>query len=111
MLLTAKLNETAQIMLWEKILHTCERVQNSMSTTGSKKSLFEIIYREKPNIIGPLLEFGRIAYITKREKIKRHTKDKIYKSIMVGYTDNHTRVTYKMYNSEKIITRSYIKWD
>ena len=50
-------------------------------------------------IAGSLSDFGRIAYVTKREKIKKHIRDKTYKVIMVGYADNHTRDTYKFYNT------------
>ena len=36
----------------------------------------------------------------KREKIIRHMKNKTYKSKMVGYSDNHTRDTNKLYNPD-----------
>ena len=32
---------------------------------------FEIFYGEKPKIIGYFSEFGRIAYVTKKENIKK----------------------------------------
>ena len=48
MLLNAKLNDTAQKMLWEETVHTCEHVRNSMATTGSTTSPFEIFYGENP---------------------------------------------------------------
>ena len=41
---------------------------------------------ENPNIIGSFSEFGRIAYVTKSEKIRGKMKDNIFKVIMVGYT-------------------------
>ena len=41
MLLIAKLNYTSHKMLWSEALHMCERVRNSMATTGSMKSPFE----------------------------------------------------------------------
>ena len=37
-LLNAKLNDTAQNILWEEAVHTCKRVRNSMATTGSTTS-------------------------------------------------------------------------
>ena len=52
MLLNMKLNDTAQKIMWEETVHTCERVRNSIKTTGCTKSPFEIFYREKPNIVG-----------------------------------------------------------
>ena len=42
MMLNAKLNDTAQKILWEEDIHMCKRVRNSMATTGSTKTTFEI---------------------------------------------------------------------
>ena len=98
MLLSAKLNETAHKILWEEAVHTCERVRNIMATTGSSTSPFKKIYGEKTKIIGLFSEFGRIRYVTKREKFKKQMTDKKIKAIMVGCAKNHTRETYKLYN-------------
>ena len=38
--------------MWTEAVNTCERVRNSMVTTGSTTGLFGNIYGEKPNIIG-----------------------------------------------------------
>ena len=51
MLLNAKINDTAQKMLWAETVHTCECIRNSMATMGSTKSPFEKIYGEKPKIV------------------------------------------------------------
>ena len=40
-MLNAKLNDTAQKMLWSEAVHMCKHVRNSMDTTGSTTSLFE----------------------------------------------------------------------
>ena len=84
-----------------------------MATTGSTKSLFENFYEEKLNIIVSFSEFGRITYVTKREKIKKKTKNKTYKAIMVRYEDSRTRDTYKLYNPEtkRVIMKRDIKWE
>ena len=39
-------------------------------------------------------------------------KDEMYKAIMVGYSKNHTRDTYKLYNPEtkRVIMSRDIKW-
>ena len=59
----------------------------------------ENLYVEKTKITGSLSYFGRIAYVTKREKIKKQIMDKTYKVTMVGYAENHTRDIYKFYNT------------
>ena len=89
MLLNAKLNDTAEKMLWEEAVHTYKLVRNSMAAMGSTTSPFEDFYGGKPKIIGSLSEFGHIVYITKREKFKKKITDKIFKAILVGYADNH----------------------
>ena len=40
-------------------------------------------------------------------------KDRTYKSIMVGYADNHTRDKYEFYNpyTKKVVMTRDIKWD
>ena len=45
MLMNAKLNNTAEKIMWEEAVHTFKRVRNSMDTTESTKSPFEICYR------------------------------------------------------------------
>ena len=57
-----------------------------MATTNSTKIPFEIFYGEKPKIISLLSEFRRIAYVTKKDKIKGQIKDTTCKAVMVGYT-------------------------
>ena len=59
----------------------------------------ENLYVEKTKITGSLSDFGRIAYVTKKEKIRKQIREKTYKVIMVGYADNHTRDMYKFYNT------------
>ena len=112
MLLNEKLNDTAQRILWKDTVHTCKPVRNSMATTGSMKIPFEILYGDKQNIIGLLSEFGSISYVAKRDKIKKLMTDNMENSIMVRYTDNHTRYAYRLFNPERkrvIITRD-VNW-
>ena len=74
--LKANLNDTAQKILREEALHTCEHIRNSMSTMGSTIRPFENFYGENPKIIGSLLEFGRIGYVTKWDKFKKQILEK-----------------------------------
>ena len=96
MLLNAKLNDTAQKIMWVKAVNICERIRNSMATAGISISPSENSYREKPKIVASFSEFGRAGYVTKREKSKKKMTGKKLKSIMVGYADNHTRDTKKL---------------
>ena len=93
MMLNEKLNDTAHKMLWVEAVHRRKRVRNSMDNTGSTKIPSRNFYGEKSKIIGSFSEFGRIGYVTKREKIKKHMIDKTFKEIMVRYADKNTRET------------------
>ena len=85
MMLNAKLNDTAQKILWEEAVNTCERTRQIMANMGSTKSTFGNFYEEKPKIIGLFLEFGRIGYVTKQEKFKKQITGNKFKAIMVEY--------------------------
>ena len=87
-------------MMWVETFHTCERVRNSMDTMGSTTSLFKNSYGENPNIIGFVLGVQTHRIRHQMEKFKKEMMDKTFKPIMVGYADNHTRDTYKLYNLE-----------
>ena len=108
MLLNAKLNDTDQKMLWSEVVHTYEGIQKSISTTFITEIPFEYFHEEKPNIIDLFSAFVLIKYFIKRDNINNQMTYKTYKSIMIGYADNHTRDTYKLYNTEikrVVITR------
>ena len=79
-----------------------------MLQADSKKN-----YEEKPKIIGLLSEFGRIGYVTKREKFKKKMTDKTFKPILVGYVENHTWETYRLYNpdTKRFIMTKVVKWE
>ena len=83
-------------MPWSETVITCERVQNSMDTTGITKSRFENFYGYKYKNIDSFLEFGYIAYVKKMENINKQMTDMMYKASMVGQADNHTRDIYKL---------------
>ena len=47
------------------------------------------------------------------KKLKKPRTYKTYKAIMVGYVDNHTRNTYKLYiiDTKRVIMTRDVKWD
>ena len=69
--------------------------------------------QEKSKIIGLFSEFGCIRYVTKQEKFKKQIIDKVFKAIMVGYAENNTRDTYKLFNLEtkRVIMTRDINWE
>ena len=76
MILNEKLNDTSKKMMWAEAFHTYKRVRNGRDATGSTNSLSTIFYENNPKISGLLSEFGNIASVTKRDKLRRklHTR-------------------------------------
>ena len=72
---------------------------------------FEIFYRENLRFWF-FSEFGRIAYVTKRRNIKKHTQENKNKAIIVGYSEKQARYTYMLYNiyTKRVIINMDIKW-
>ena len=64
MLLNAKLNETAQKILWVEAVHTCKCIRNGMENAGITTRPFGNVYGENSKIIGSFSEFVRIGYVT-----------------------------------------------
>ena len=59
-----------------------------------------------------MVEFGRIGYVTKREKILGKLEECRTKMIMVGHVTNHSGDVYCMYNTRTrciVLTRD-VKW-
>ena len=113
MLINSKLNDKSQKMMWAEAVHTFQLIRNNIDNTGSIKRTFINLYKKKPKIIGLFSYFGRIVFVTKQDKFKKQMTDKTFKAIMVGYANNHTRDTYKLYNLEtkRVIMPRDIKWE
>ena len=65
-----------------------------METTGSTNGPIGVLYEDKPEIISLLSGFGCNTYGTKKGNVNKQMKYKTYKSIIVGYADNHMIDTY-----------------
>ena len=60
-----------------------------------------------------MVEFGRIGYVTIRDKnIKKKTDERAIKAIMVVYAKSHSGDTYRMFNpaTKRIILSRDVKW-
>ena len=83
-----------------------------MATSRSVKSANEFFYGKKPSFLYHMVEFGRVGYVTKREKISGKLEDRAVKCVFVGYGRNHSGDTYRMYNpvTKRIILSRDVKW-
>ena len=76
------------------------------------KSANEFFYGRKPSFLYHMVEFGRVGYVTKREKISGKLEDRATKCVFIGYGRNHSGDTYRMYNpvTKRVILSRDVKW-
>jgi hypothetical protein len=113
MVFGARLTEEARHLLRTEADSTAEKISNIVCNGQSGQSPNEI-FDGKPSKLTPefMVEFGRIGYVTIRKKILKKWEKKSTKCIMVGYADNHSPDTYRMYNPEtnQVILSRDVKW-
>jgi hypothetical protein len=85
---------------------------NIMSTKSSFKSPFEFLYGEKPKLHDDLKMFCEVGVVTTKEKIQAKLSNQGTTCMFVGYTENHSRVVYRMLNltTNSIINSRNIIW-
>ena len=108
----ANLTDDARKKLWAEAVRYTEVVRCSMATSKNVTSSNEQFFGKKPHFLHYMREFGRVGYVTKREKILNKLEERAIKCIFVGYGSNHSGDTYRMYNPETkrtVLTRD-VKW-
>jgi transposase InsO family protein len=86
----------------------CVSPRNMHDTTP-----YEKFYKKKPQLQPvDLIQFGRIGYVTKRDKFQSKYKPKAYKCLFMGYSPYHSINTYRLYNpmTRKVILSRDVKW-
>ena len=111
-LYASNFTEKTRKALWAEAINYTEQVRNAMSTSNSKESADFKFFGKSPNFLSHMVEFGRIGYVTKREKILGKLEERSTKMIMVGYATNHSGDVYRMYNprTRRIILTRDVKW-
>ena len=73
---------------------------------------YEKFYKKKPLEVIYLRRFGEVGILANRKKIKAKDDDRGTKCIFVGYADDHTPDTYRMFNpkTKKILLSRDIRW-
>jgi len=66
---------------------------------------------ETTTIYEHLIQFGRIGYVTIRTPVNK-LDDKAIKCVMIGYSENHSGDTYRLFNpiTKKVIQSRDVKW-
>ena len=73
---------------------------------------YEKFFKKKPIYTKYLRIFGEVGIVTDQTKIKARFNDRGFKCIFVGYTNDHTEETYRMYNmkTRKAILSRDVTW-
>ena len=108
---SANFNAETRKKLWAEAINYTEAVHNSMATSRSVKGANELFYGKKASFQNHMVEFGRVGYVTKREKILGRLEDHAVKCVFVGYGKNHSGDTYRIYNptTKRIILSHDVK--
>ena len=109
---SANLADDAKKKLWAEAVSYMETTRNSMSTTKNKESANKLFYGKHPSFLSNMVEFGRVGYVTKRDKMKGKIEDRAIKCVMVGYGRNHSGDTYRLYNpaTKRILLSRDVTW-
>jgi hypothetical protein len=102
MMLAAKLSDEYQGKLWPEAVHTATKLDNAVPNRNVESSPDYAWYGEHPKILKHLVQWGRIGYVTLRNKQPKLEKKSV-KCVMVGYADSHSGDTYRVYKPDENI--------
>ena len=66
----ADLNKVLRNKLWTEAVRCANVLENITATLSSAESPYELYLGKKFDLYDHLIEFGRIAYVTQRKRIK-----------------------------------------
>jgi len=99
MLLAAQLTDQARNMLRAEAESTATKLSNMAWNTKAKGIPNELFQSGSTRLrLEHLIKFGRIGYVTICKQIKKKWTEKSIKCVMVGYSDDHSSNTYRMYD-------------
>jgi hypothetical protein len=105
-----------QGLLWPEAVNTITKVGNSLPRPGLPLDPRRAWYGKDAltnRIIGHLQPFGRIAYVTNREKLKAMLGARAKKCVFVGYAHDHLGDTYTFCDpatKQTIMSRGVHQW-
>ena len=111
----ARFSLATQGLLWPEAVNTITKIGNSLPRPGLVLHPHRAWYGKDavPNrIIGHLQPFGRIVYVTNRDKLKAKLDARAKKCVFVGYAQDHSGDTYKFYDpaTKQMIMSRDVHW-
>lgn len=112
MMIAADLNPKYRELLWHEAVNCANDLENISANTGRESFPVEMMTGSVSKLYPKLQPFGRIGYVTLRQKFKKTWKEKSIKCIFVGYAKDHSADTYRMYNpaTNAVIESRDITW-
>ena len=111
----AKFSKTTKNKFWAEATNTATILSNIVPTGGNDDNLCadEKFYGKPPKIYKNLQPFGRVGYVKRTGTAGTAWDRRSDKCVLMGYANNHSRDTYRMYNLEtsKIIETRDVTWD
>ena len=113
MMVTARLKKEMQCFLWAEAVNCSVFLENLMKKPGRRDpALKHWTEKDVTKWFNCLVQFGRIGYIAKKDKIKTKMGMKGYPAMMVGYSQESAPGTYRFYNleSKQVVKSRDVKW-
>ena len=73
-------------MLWAEAYDMANELENIMVGSANKEPPCEKFLNTKSKIYGKLIEFGRVGYVTNRQRIKAKWREKSHKIMQLTRT-------------------------
>jgi hypothetical protein len=107
----AKLTTAYQGFLWAEAVYAQTKIRNMIPMTGESVSPIELFTGETPNY-GNLIQWGRVGFVTVRDKYIKKLENRAMKCVFVGYADDHSQHTYRFFNpkTRQIIMSRDVTW-
>ena len=113
MMVDANLTQDSQKLFWAEAVSCSNWLEDLTIKAGrSEPALASWSHVPIQKWIKALVQFGRLAVVNKRKKLKAKMDEKGYPAMMVGYAHNHGPGTYRMFNpkTNMIIMSRDVKW-
>ena len=111
MMLGAHLNDVHQGKLWAEAVYTATRIHNSVPNRNGAAP--DSLWYGKPStLLDHLVQWGRIGYVTIRDKRPNKLTKKSVKMVFLGYANDHAGDVYRFYNPEtlRVIESRDVVW-
>jgi hypothetical protein len=102
----------ARKLFWSHAMDTATTLDNLLPRKDSTENAYEMCGERVPISKQDLKEWGCVAYVTKREKIKPKLTPKAVKCIFLGYTVSHSSDANYFYctTTNRVIISRDVKW-